>query len=53
MHKEVNAVNLAYKFSNAPLCEPATNVHNPDQLDTLFKYAKQFAGAIDKHGKPF
>lgn len=53
MHKEANAVNLAYKFSNAPLREPATNVRNPDQLDTLFKYAKQFAGAIDKHGKPF
>ncbi len=53
MKKEANAVRIAYRFSNSPKTEPATNVRDEDQLRTLFKHAKQFMNLPPKYGKPF
>lgn len=53
MKKEANAVTIAYRFSNSPKMEPATNVRDENQLRTLFKRAKPFVGLPGKYGKPF
>lgn len=53
MRKDANTVQIAYRFSNTPKSEPATNVRDEEQLRTLFKYAKQFLNVPMKHGKPF